>query len=63
MKNHGRIWRNFKVWVSLCAGGPSGRAPPWSGRAPLEWSRLCNLTQGKAHGMVVHHSGGRARVI
>ena len=46
--------------MSFGADRPSGRAPPWSGRAPLEWSRACKLTKEIVDGVVAHHPGGRA---
>ena len=62
MKKSEQIWGNFEVLVSFYAGGPSGRAPPWSGRAHLEWSRQCKFAQENAGGVVAHHPGGRAHL-
>jgi len=46
--------------VSFGADRPSGRAPPWSGRAPLEWSRATKITKSFGAGVVAPLPGGRA---
>ena len=46
--------------MSFCAGRTSGRAPPWSGHAPLEWSRVCVFAKENSAGVVAPHPGGRA---
>jgi len=46
--------------VSFCVGKTSGRAPPWSGHAPLEWSRACIFAKENSAGVVAPHPGGRA---
>ena len=47
----------FEVLMRYGASWPSGRALVSSGRAPLEWSRLTNLTQRIGSGVVAHPGG------